>query len=422
MEDCDVIAYLLNRVTDVSYLSNSSDLNSTSDVTVVNLTSSDNASLPPDDVVNDDLEHLNWLLLSFIHPLICAFGVLGNILNIVVLTRQRFSVSVDSPMEKAAVFGMAALAVSDLLYCLVTLPEAIFSSKHVIFTGVNFFFLYKMYGRGLQKMFSFTSTGLTVMLALARYIAICHPLQARSILDLRGTVGATVAMTVVCVVLSLPSLWHFKAVHYHCDDTGQSIYMVDIGAFGMNEDFKMAVVTTWFVVCFLLPVIILAFCNIHLIKALRDSLRLRRNSANVHASHTNHAQNVTPTLVAVILVFIILIAPAKVVGFLYYVIDGHRAEHLLTAIVITNTLETLNFSVNFLLYCAVNKKFRASLTSMLSCGRSNKFVTSHATANKTTTVSCASRGSVGMQQVRVAVEVTNDTTDVKSRPEHDTLL
>ena len=423
-EDCFAIEYMLNRLsgsgpplTDSAH--NFSDGNETSQ----NVTR-DSLHTNTRDVSDDDLERLRWFLLTFVHPAVCAFGVVGNILNIVVLTR-RFKV--DSALEKAALFGMAALAVSDLLYCLVALPAVIFGEKHVMFTDINFFFIYKMYGHALLRIFSFTSTGLTVLLAVARYVAICYPLQARSVLDLRGTVTATVVMTLVCVLLSLPDMWDFKAVSYHCSETGKSIYMVDVGPFGSNEDFKMAVVTIWFIVCFLLPVFVLTFCNIHLIKALRDSLRLRRSSANVHSSQANHSQNVTPTLVAVILVFTVLVAPGKIVGFLYYV-DAEQAEHLQAAIVVTNLLETVNFSVNFLLYCAVNKKFRMSLRNMLPCKQLKpKFgESSHVTGiNKNTTISYASRVSLRMQQLRVDVEAKEEGEPGASadcKPEQDSLL
>ena len=47
-------------------------------------------------------------------PAVCAFGVIGNILNLVVLTKQRIDTKMDR-LEKSATYGLIALAFSDML-------------------------------------------------------------------------------------------------------------------------------------------------------------------------------------------------------------------------------------------------------------------------------------------------------------------
>jgi len=50
-------------------------------------------------------------------PAICVFGIIGNLLNLVVLTRKRLQCSMDR-MEKSAHVGLVALAVSDMMFCI----------------------------------------------------------------------------------------------------------------------------------------------------------------------------------------------------------------------------------------------------------------------------------------------------------------
>jgi hypothetical protein len=50
-------------------------------------------------------------------PTICSFGTVGNLLNLLVLTRKRLQCSMDR-MEKSAHVGLVSLAVSDLMFCL----------------------------------------------------------------------------------------------------------------------------------------------------------------------------------------------------------------------------------------------------------------------------------------------------------------
>jgi len=49
-------------------------------------------------------------------PAICVFGIIGNLLNLVVLTRKRLQCSMDR-MEKSAHVGLVALAISDMMFC-----------------------------------------------------------------------------------------------------------------------------------------------------------------------------------------------------------------------------------------------------------------------------------------------------------------
>ena len=61
-------------------------------------------------------------------PIVCAFGILGNILNLVVLTRKQLQKSMDR-MEKSAHLGLVALALSDMLFCIVALPVPFIPNK-----------------------------------------------------------------------------------------------------------------------------------------------------------------------------------------------------------------------------------------------------------------------------------------------------
>lgn len=71
-----------------------------------------------------------YLVKRMVEPSICAFGIVGNLLNLIVLTRKRLQCSMDR-MEKSAHVGLVALAVSDLLFCLVYLMTLVVPSKTV---------------------------------------------------------------------------------------------------------------------------------------------------------------------------------------------------------------------------------------------------------------------------------------------------
>jgi hypothetical protein len=94
------------------------------------------------DDVNDSVRNVtdserNFVVIEYVvnriaAPLICTFGICGNLLNLIVLTRKRLQCSMDR-MEKSAHVGLVALALSDLFFCLFYLLTLICPLKAVSF-------------------------------------------------------------------------------------------------------------------------------------------------------------------------------------------------------------------------------------------------------------------------------------------------
>ena len=63
------------------------------------------------------LEKVEFALYTYVIVGICGFGLLGNILNLVVLTNKGLQKTMDR-MEKSAHYGLVAMAVSDMCFCL----------------------------------------------------------------------------------------------------------------------------------------------------------------------------------------------------------------------------------------------------------------------------------------------------------------
>jgi len=59
---------------------------------------------------------LSSIVNDFLGPAVCLFGVVGNALNLVVLTRRRLQHSMDG-LERSVRLGLVALAVSDAVFC-----------------------------------------------------------------------------------------------------------------------------------------------------------------------------------------------------------------------------------------------------------------------------------------------------------------
>jgi hypothetical protein len=158
---------------------------------------------------------VKYYLNSILIPGILAFGAIGNALCLSLIINRagrcpRFRVCVArlnrrsagnpvastthgssgggparlQPLERSALVGLGALALSDLLFCLVGLPSAwLAPTGSLLDDGAPFAahlaFYYKAYQPPLQNMFLFSSTWIAVAIAVERFIAVINPIRAR---------------------------------------------------------------------------------------------------------------------------------------------------------------------------------------------------------------------------------------------------
>ena len=111
------------------------------------------------------------------------------------------------------------------------------------------------------------------------------------------------------------------------------------------------------------PLTLLSVCNVCLILALRRSYRMQRlyraNKPNI-----DNGQRITAVLIVIIMLFIILVIPPDFIIFIKnFISDSNLFKNLR----ITNLLLLTNFSINFILYFAINTKFRKTFKSLISC-------------------------------------------------------
>lgn len=85
-------------------------------------------------ITEDERSHLAFraVVEYYVIPVVCVFGVGGNLLNLVVLTRKRVQHSMDH-LERSAHAGFVALAVSDLSFCLLDFASRFLQEKYAYF-------------------------------------------------------------------------------------------------------------------------------------------------------------------------------------------------------------------------------------------------------------------------------------------------
>ena len=346
--------------------------------------------------------HLQYYVYHVAVPIICGFGIVGNILNLVVLLQRQLHRSMDY-MEKSAHMGIVALAVSDMLFCILALPMAFVSKKMTMVGGIQAISLYyRAYNEPLLNIFLLSSTWMVVIMASARYLAICRPLHARGYINLKGTALAIFLVFLLSFLFNLPQFWHFNIVNKPCPlDEMCTCYSMGLPTmvFYTNTHLKFFYIIFLAILGTFIPLIILSFCNICLVMALRESRRLQQRYRANAPKESNH--RITLTLITMILLFIILVCPSTILVFFKDIGMGptsksiddsadHNARYVAYQVAthLTNLLQAINFSANFILYCVINVHFRKVMGHVLLCrclrSKSSRYMKTNNHTNCTT--------------------------------------
>ena len=319
---------------------------------------------------NEHLDVIEGILYQYVVTAICVVGILGNFLNLLVLTRKSLQKTMDR-MEKSAHVGLIAMAMSDMFFCVAVLPHAWVPAKQFLYSSYNFDLAYSIYSSGIINTFIMSSTWLTVTIAASRYFAIVHPLRAREVIGMTFAWCSMLMTFIICVIFNLPRFWETRAESMDCTN-GKTVYYTEEGYLKDNRTFQTCYMWVYFFVGIVIPVVILAYCNVYLIRALRHSLRMREQYQPSSAAAKESAHRITLTLVIIVLMYIVLVAPAEVINFFKTMVisQAHIHTGFNLAVGVLNTLQAVNFATNFILYCAVNTHFRKTVKELFcSCGK-----------------------------------------------------
>lgn len=349
---------------DCRIIENGSDLNRS---IVLNNTSSENKEL---------FQKTIYIVYGFALPIVCTIGIIGNILNLAVLSRMRSQANMQM-FRQAANLCLIALAISDLLFCIFALPSSVLPTNNIYSTR-HFRLYYKLYSAALINVFIMSSTWLMVMMTLVRFLAIFHPLKPMTFYRAKVMI---LAIFLFSIVFNIPVLWRYKTVELHCQYGRQTSYATKQMII-LNAIFDNAYKILWAVIGNLIPLILLFYFSISLCKKIHKSSRLRRPDNNIADEHRSSQDNntadehrssqmLTKILIVIVVFFFILVAPSEVIKLTTEVIHiDHNYTYQIIE-VITNFMQMLNFAINFLIYCIISPYFRYTLyqTMYFATGR-----------------------------------------------------
>ena len=372
-------------------------------------------------MVNSDICKFRVILDVYVVTLLCLFGIVGNVLSIIILERDR-------TVRNTTRYLLQMLGVSDSLYlvaCLLfqtvgTLEEC--TSWHA---ALNFYWTHlKTAVYACASIAQTCTVWIVVIVTADRWVAITRPLQAPRYSTLSRVRKEVVIAWFIATVYNVPRFFERSIVSY--DDNEGKILCWRVKWTWLREHPYYVIIydsALFFLLRFLLPLSSLAFFNTKLIQAIRTSNSMNRSvssSSSRKRKRTYYrngsftlAENSdsgsgpaiqscyscrrresnfsyqkmrnTQMLIVVVIVFFICELPdfllrmyLSVYSVLRMLDDSYKDMYLkyqkpvlLYVNVTSNFMLTVNSCSNFIIYILIGRKFRAILVDMI-LGRRRK--------------------------------------------------
>ena len=284
----------------------------------------------------------------FIVGIIAVAGIIGNSLTFVVFWKGNFKSSTS--------FLFLSLSLIDSAVLLTAFTCCIVRLDHFIGWLPNEFSVYlKVCLWPVSYMAEAATIWLTVLIAVNRYIIVCRPLRASQWCTL-SKVKIQLAVVLVLVVLyNIPQIVRNRVIHITMNNgTSYEAYMEPIGPLSFPKFYNVYDRVLAVIVLVGLPLCILTFLTVRLIKAMKAH---RRMQSEMQSQHSQPDNSMTFALVIVVIVFIICRAPLliwKVMKLLEWL---SRVGWCYVDI-IYYTLLASNSAVNVIIYIIINRRFR----------------------------------------------------------------
>ncbi|XP_037086088.1 sex peptide receptor-like [Pollicipes pollicipes] len=306
---------------------------------------------------------------GYLALVVCIFGSIANLINIVVLTRK----DMLSPTNAI----LTGLAIADIM---VTLEYIVFAYRHYISSEKEMFSysatLYVLFHAHFTQIFHTIAIWMTVVLAVWRFLSIVHPHTVSRCCNMRRSLMYIAGAYLISPIICIPSYFTFALRRLPAAD-GTILYRIDISAAGRAYGGLLNRANFWLysVLIKLVPCLVLTYFSVRMIQVLletkRRKQRLMSGCLTLSADHhllkgTRQTDRTTWMLVAVLLLFLLTEFPQGILALLSGILQDRffrtcylHVGELLDILALTNS------AVNFLVYCMMSKQFWAAFCGLL---------------------------------------------------------
>src|SRR6218665_634875 len=314
---------------------------------------------------NDRLIHLRWQLdvtrftvQKVITPALVGFGVVGNLVNIAVLTRRW--------MKSSTNCYLTGLAIYDVLYLILAY---ILSLNHFDSVRTSYWFNRLRFPlvRPLTDTCSNTGVWITLTFTVERYIGVCHPMRGKVWCTPRRAKYIIGAVCLSAALITAPEFFDSQAVEVLRRETNTTQIDISRSEFGQTRfyfGYSYAVQALFTFV----PLLLLLIFNTLLIRQVMVAAKNRRRMAKKPDAgsggdhHSRDQQKITVMLISVVIVFLLCQLPQSLQNLyaIYLDVTASVTDEKTLLLRITanvfNLLVMINGASNFILYSSFSTK------------------------------------------------------------------
>lgn len=309
---------------------------------------------------------------KYLSCILCAFGITANFLNIIVLTRKNMVSSINAILTGLAVADMAMM-LSYLPYAYLNFIGDINDEERFSYPWAIFLLL-----QGHFMIMNHTvSIWLTVTVAIWRFIAINFPLKSVTLCSLTRAKFTIAATYVTCIVFCIP-IYMSSTVSKIKGMDDEIFYKVCSSQISKSHDRLLRKFNFWLYSVFtkFVPCVALTVLSLGLIRAVKEANKLRQKMRNRSENDTSHDKT-TKIILAVVLLFLLTQFPIGLLVFLSAILGTEFYDNVYINFGETiDALGLINSASNIIVYCAMNKKFRDTFSSLFipKCKKNQKIV------------------------------------------------
>ena len=330
---------------------------------------------------------------GYIAAVVCIWGIIANIANIVVLTRKNLVSSTNAILTW--------LAVADLLtmssYFPVSLHFYIMRDPDLQFpmTRSLHWCRFMLFHINFTVLCHTIAIWLTIVLAIFRYLYICYPSMGMTMCSMYRAKIAILAVYMSTAIICIPN--YMATTITHDNDT---IHSLDATGPLINDiNFWVQAMLIKLIPCGLLT--ILTILLIHAMrKANKRRMKLKSQGKKDESDRAREHNRTTAMLLAVVGLFLLTELPQGILTLCNTFITDFFNDIYWYLGDLIDIAALLNNSVNFVLYCSMSRQFRDTFVQIFcSCCPQRpgwlkvKAVHIQPNSNNTKGTQCASIGS-----------------------------
>ncbi|CAF0821967.1 unnamed protein product [Adineta steineri] len=322
-----------------------------------------NASTIARQTTDSKLFFVRILVKNWLWPIITFFGVTGNILAIIVLTKRRMIMSSTNNY-------LVALALVDIAYLLLTL--ILNTTRNPCFHDTTIAAVLSVICRPIADFASNTSVWLTVTFTVERWVAITYPLQSRTWCTVHRARKIIFSVMLAALICTSPSAFEVKLVR-DTEVKNSTRLRAEHTALGNSILYHQIYFPFVTFAIIWIPLLFLVIFNTILILYVhrskqddhknKEGIQLRRHNRG----NQGEQRKTTIMLIAVVIVFTFCQIPQAIsltIQSFFHTLA--ETSNVLIFNNFANCLVAINASMNFLLYCCFSDRFRSTFRSSFS--------------------------------------------------------